>query len=288
MPGTPYPHLQGFRQGIRDLGYVEGRDIIVESRWAEGRSERLPDLAAELVLLKVEIIVTVGSTASRAAIKSTTSIPIVFAVTVDPLLPPAFVANLERPGGNVTGVTTFDPQQARTQLELLKEIVPGLTRVVLLGDQGTRGARMAANEEAARAMGLQPQVLGVGGPTPDLEGIFEAMKRERAEALLMLDNPVVTTHRRRIAELAAKHRLPTLFTRDHVDAGGLMAYGTSFAETGQSMAAYVDKILKGAKPGDLPVEIVMRPELIINLKTAREIGLTIPPQILRRASQLIQ
>ncbi len=287
-PGTPYAHLQGLQKGLGDLGYVEGRNIIIESRWTEGRLDRLPELAAELVRLKVDVIVTVGGVGARAAKDATTTIPVVFAVVVDPLVPPALVANLQRPGGNVTGFTTFDPQGARNRLELLKEAIPGLARVAILGDQGTRGTTIAANEDAARAVGLEPQVLLVGGPNPDLEGAFEAATRERANALVILESPVAATNRVRIGELAVKHRMPTLFPRDHVDAGGLIAYGASLAEAGRRMAAYVDRILKGAKPGDLPVEMVTRRELIINLRTAREIGVTIPPEVLRRADQVIQ
>jgi putative ABC transport system substrate-binding protein len=287
-PGTPLPALQAFQQRLGDLGYVEGRNIIVEYRWPEGRLDRLPELAAELVGLKVDVICVVGGVGAVAAKNATTTIPVVFAVVVDPVAG-GLVANLERPGGNVTGSSTFDPQGLyRRQLELLKEVIPGLARVTLLGDQGTRGASIKAAEDQARGVGLKPQVLRPGGPNPDLEGVFEAATKARADAMLILENPLTATHRRRIAELATKHRLPTLFPREHVDAGGLIAYGPSLAEAARLMAAYMDKILKGAKPGDLPVDLVTRRELIINLKTAREIGVTIPADVLKRADQVIQ
>jgi len=286
-PAAPSPPLQAFRQGLANLGYVEGRDIIIELRSAEGRLERFPELAAELVRLNVDVIALVGAVTARAAKKATTNIPIVFAVVVDPVADD-LVASLGRPGGNVTGLTTFDPQQPRKQLELLKEAIPGLVRVAILGDQGVSDALLKANEAAARALGLQPQGLKVAGPTPDLEGAFAAIRKERADAVLILEEPIVVVHRKRIAELAATYRLPTLFPRDRVDAGGLIGYGTSLAEAGRRMAGYVDKVIKGAKPGDLPVETIRRPELIINLKTAREIGVTIPPEVLKRADQVIQ
>ena len=286
-PAQPSPPLQAFQQGLANLGYVEGRDIIIELRFAGGRLERLPELAAELVRLNVDIIALVGAVTARAAKKATTKIPIVFAMVVDPVADDV-VANLERPGGNVTGITSFDPQQPRKQLELLKEAIPGLVRVALLGDQGVSDFLLKANEKQARALRLQPELLRVKGPTPDLEGAFAAMKKERADALLVLEEPINAAYRKQIAQLAAMHRLPTMFPGDRADAGGLIAYGTSVDEAARNMAGYVDKILKGAKPGDLAVEVLTRHRLIINLKTAREIGVTIPPQVLKRADQVIQ
>jgi len=286
-PAAPRPLLQAFGQGLANLGYVEGRDIIIELRFAEGRLERLPELAAELVRLNVDVITLVGAVTARAAKKATTNIPIVFAVVVDPIAD-GLVATLERPGGNVTGITSFDPQQARKQLELLKEAIPGLMRVALLGDRGVSDFLLKANEEQARALGLQPQGLKVAGPTPDLEGAFAAARKERADAVLILEEPIVVVHRKRIAELAATNRLPTMFPGDRADAGGLIAYGTRFDEAVGRMPAYVDRILKGAKPGDLAVEVLTRHRLTINLKTAREIGVTIPPEVLKRADQVIQ
>ncbi len=286
-PATPNLSLQAFRQGLGELGYVDGRDVIIETRWAEGRIEQLPALAAELVGLRVDVIVGVGAVVVRAAKGATTTIPIVMAVVIDPV-EAGLVASLERPGGNITGLTTFDPQEAGKKLELLKEVLPGLERVALLADQDIRDRPLKAHEDQARALGLHPQGLKLAGANPDLERVFEAMTRERANALLVLEQPATVAHRRRIAEMAVKHRLPTLFARASVDAGGLIGYGTSLAEASQRMAMYVDKILKGAKPRDLPVEVVVRHELVVNVRTAREIGVTIPPEVLKRANQTIQ
>ncbi len=286
-PAAPAPFLEAFRRGLSDLGYVEGRNVVTESRFAEGQLDRLRDLTAELVRLKVDVITMIGAVTVRAARNVTTNTPIVFAVVVDPVAD-GVVASMERPGGNVSGITSFDPQQPRKQLGLLKQAIPGLVRVAILGDQGVSEALLRANEEQARALGLQTQSLRVVGPTPDLDGAFAAVKRERADALLILEEPIVVVYRKRIAELAAKDRLPTLFARDWADAGGLIAYGTSLGEAAWRMAVYVDKILKGTKPGDLPVEVLTQHKLIINLKTAREIGVTIPPEVLKRADQIIQ
>jgi putative ABC transport system substrate-binding protein len=286
-PATPNLSLQAFRRGLGELGYVDRRDVIIETRWAEGRIEQLPALAAELVGLRVDVIVGVGAVVVRAAKSATTTIPIVMAVVIDPV-EAGLVASLERPGGNITGLTTFDPQEAGKKLELLKEVLPGLERVALLADQDIRDRPLKAHEDQARALGLHPQGLKLAGANPDLERVFEAMTRERANALLVLEQPATVAHRRRIAEMAVKHRLPTLFARASVDAGGLIGYGTSLAEASQRMAMYVDKILKGAKPRDLPVEVVVRHELVINVRTAREIGVTIPPEVLKRANQTIQ
>jgi putative tryptophan/tyrosine transport system substrate-binding protein len=286
-PTVPSPPLQAFRQGLSGLGYVEGRDIIIEARYSEGRVERFHELAAELVRLNVDVIAEVGAVTARAAMKTTTNIPIVFAVVVDPVAD-NLVASLERPGRNVTGITNFDPRQPRQQLELLKEALPGLKRVAILGDRGVSDALLKANEEQARALGLQTQSFKLAGPTPDFEGAFAAAKKERADAVLLLDEPIIGVNRKRIAELAATYRLPTMFGGDWVDAGGLIAYGTSFLEAAGRMPVYVDRILKGAKPGDLPVEKLTHYRLTINLKTAREIGVTIPPEVLKRADKVIE
>ena len=284
-PATPYAPLREFRQGLDELGYVDGRDVVIETRWADGRIDQLPALAAELVGLKVDIILGVGSVVGQAAKRATTTIPVVMAVVIDPVAV-GLVANLERPGGNLTGLTTFDPQEARKKLELLKEVVPGLARVALLGDQALRDTM--GHEEQARALGLQPQSLKIAGASPDLQGVFQAMERERADALLVLELPATVAHRRRIAELAAQQRLPTLFAGGFSDAGGLLGYGTSVTKAVRRLAVYVDRIVKGAQPADLPFEVVVRPELIVNLKTAHEIGVTIPPEVLKRADRVIQ
>ena len=285
--GRSLPLFEAFQKGLADLGYVEGQNIVIEPRFAEGQYERFPELFAELVRLNVDIVAVTGAVTARAAKKAVKDIPIVFAVVVDPVADDV-VRSLERPGGNLTGVTSFDPRQASKQLELLKETVPRLKRVAILGDQGVSEALMKASEEQARSLGLQPQLLRVAGPIPDLEGAFAAFKKERAEALLVLEEPVLGVHATKIAEMAAKARLPTLFPPSRVTAGGLIAYGTSQVEAIHRMSAYVDKILKGAKPGELSVETVTRYELIVNLKTAREIGITIPPEVVKRADRVIQ
>jgi putative ABC transport system substrate-binding protein len=281
------PHFEAFRRGLADLGYVEGRNIAIEPRFAEGQYERFPDLLAELVRLKVDIIAVTGAVTARAAKKAVKDIPIVFAVVVDPVADNV-VPNLERPGGNLTGTTSFDPQQAKKQLELLKEAIPGLRRVALLGDQGVSEALIKASEAQAQAMGLQTLRFRVAAPNPDLDGAFAAFRQEHADALLILEEPVVGVHAKRIAELAARDRLPTIFAPSRVGAGGLLAYGTSQVESIRRMAVYVDKVLKGANPGDLSVDRVTPYELIVDLKTARDIGVTMPPEVLKRADRVIQ
>jgi len=285
--GRSLPLFNAFRQGLADLGYVEGRDVVIEPRFAEGWYERFPELFEELVRLKVDVVAVTGAVTARAAQKAVTDIPIVFAVVVDPVADNV-VASLERPGRNITGVTSFDPQQATKQLELLREVIPGVRRVAVLGDQGVSEALMKASEQQAQALGLQSQRLRVAAPNPDLEGAFAAMRREHADALLVLEEPVPGVYAKEIAELAAKDRLPTMFAPSRVAAGGLIFYGTSQTEAIGHMAAYVDKILNGAKPAELPVETVTRYELIVNLKTAHEIGVAIPPGVLRRADRVIQ
>ena len=272
---------------IADSGYIAGRDVEIEQRFADGRSERFAEVASEIVGLGVDLIALVGAVTARAAMKATTSIPIVFAVVVDPVAD-GVVASLERPGGHVSGVTSFDPQQPRKQLEILKEAVPALTRVALLGDASVSEALLKANEEQARALGLVPTRLRLTAPNIDIEGVLTEVRRQDCGALVALEEPAVVLHRKRIAELAAKERLPTMFARDWADAGGLIAYGTSVVEAARCMAPYVDKILKGANAGDLPVKVVSGHELIFNLKTAREIGVTIPQGLLRRANRVIQ
>jgi putative ABC transport system substrate-binding protein len=285
--GRSLPLFEAFRQGLAELGYVEGRNVVIEPRFAEGQYERFPYLFAELVRLKVDVIAVTGAVTARAAKKAVTDIPIVFAVVVDPVADNV-VPSLERPGGNLTGVTSFDPQQAKKQLQLLKEAIPGLKRVAILGDQGVSEALMKASEGQAKEVGLQTQRFRVAAPNPDLEGAFAAMKQEHADALLVLEEPILGVQAKRIAELAAKDRLPTMFPPSRVSAEGLIAYGTSQVEAIHRMAAYVDKVLKGARPGELSVETVTRYELIVNLKTAQEIGVTIPPEVLKRADRVAQ
>jgi putative tryptophan/tyrosine transport system substrate-binding protein len=281
------PMFDVFRRELAVLGYVEGQNIIIEPRFVEGQYERVPELAADLVHLKVDVIAVQGAVTVRPLKKVVKDTPIVFAIVVDPVAEDV-VTNLERPGGNVTGVTTFDPQQPRKQLELLKEAIPGLKRVAFLGEQAIREDAIKAREEQAHALGLQTQRSRVAAPNPDLEGAFAAFRQGHADAVVVLEEPLVMNNRERISELAAKDRLPLMFPLSGEDAGGLIAYGTSFVEGYRRMAAYVDKVLKGAKPGELPVEAVNRYELVVNLKTAREIGVTIPPGVLKRADRVIQ
>jgi putative ABC transport system substrate-binding protein len=273
--------LQALRQGLDELSYVEGRDVVIETRWADGRIDQLPALAAELVGLREDILVGVGAVVARAAMSATRTIPIVIAVVIDP-------ANLvaERPGGNLTGLTTFDRQEARKKLALLLEVVPGLARVAILGDQAVRDTK--GHAEQARALGLQPQSRTIAGANPDLEAAFQAIRREHADAVLVVELPATVMHRKRIAELAAQQRLPTLFSGGSSDAGGLLGYGTRVTEAARRLAGYVDRIVKGAHPADLPFGVVERPELIVNLKTAQQIGLTIPPNVLARADRVLR
>ena len=285
--GRSLPLFEAFQHGLADLGYVEGRNLVVESRFAEGQLERLPELVAELVRLKLDVLAVTGAVTARAAKKAVTDIPIVFAVVVDPVADDV-VPNLERPGGNLTGVTSFDPQQASKQLELLREMLPGLRRIAILGDQGVSEALMKASEVQARTLGLEPQRLRVAGPSPNLAEAFATLRKERAEALLVLEEPVLGVYATTIAEMAVRDRLPTMFPPSRAAAGGLIAYGTSQVEAIHRMAAYVDKVLKGAKPGELPVERVTRYELTVNLKTAHQIGVTIPSDVVKRADRVVQ
>jgi putative ABC transport system substrate-binding protein len=285
--GRSLPLFDAFQQGLADLGYTEGKNIIIESRFAEGHYERFPEIFDELIRLKVDILAVTGAVTARAAKKATTDIPIVFSIVLDPVTDKV-VPSLEHPGGNITGVTCFDQQQATKQFGLLKEVIPNLKRVAILGDQGVSEALMKAGEEQARSLGLQPQRFRVAGPNPDLEAAFAAIKQEHADALLVLEEPVLGVYATQIAELAARDKLPTMFAPSRVGAGGLLSYGTSQTEAIRRMATYVDKILKGTKPADLPVQSVIRYELIVNLKTAKEIGITIPPDVLKRADRVIE
>ena len=223
--GRSLPLFDAFQQGLADLGYVDGKNIVIEARFAEGHYERFPEIFAELVRLKVDVLVVTGAVTARAAKKAVTDIPIVFAIVVDPVADNV-VSSMERPGGILTGVTTFDPQQATKQFELLKEVIPGLKRVAILGDQGVSEALIRASEEQAHALGLQSQRLRLTATT-DLERTFAAIKQEHADALLVLEEPVLGVHAPKIAELAAKEHLATLFPPSRVAAGGLLNYGTS-------------------------------------------------------------
>ena len=282
--------LAAVRQGLRDLGYVEGQNIAIEYRWAEGRFERLPDLAAELVRLKVDVIVSVVTQATLAAKNATGTIPIVLVAAGDPL-GSGLVASLARPGGNVTGPSSMYAELAGKQLELLKETVPKVSRVAVLWNPANavwQAQMLRQTEGAARALGLQVQLLEARGPD-ELEGAFAAMTRERASALLVQVDVIFALHARRIADLAAKRRVPAMYgSREHVEAGGLMSYAPNALDLFRRAATYVDKILKGAKPADLPVEQPTKFELVINLNTAKALGLTIPQSVLVRADEVIR
>jgi putative ABC transport system substrate-binding protein len=287
-PADPMsPLFEAFRQGLADLGYVEGKNVVIVPRFAKGQYEQFPGLVADLVRENVDILAVQGAVSVRAARKAAPDIPIVFAVVVDPVKDD-LVTNAERPGGNITGITTFDSQQPRKQLELLQQVVPGLKRVALLGDAGVSDAPMHACDEQARAMGLETLRFLLTAPNPDLDGAFAAMRKEHAEALLVLEVPVTGAYLKEIAQRAVGNRIPSLASPSRPDSGQLLAYGTSFSDGIRHMAVYVDKVLKGAKAGDLPVETLTRYKLIVNLKTAREIGVTVPPAVLKRADRVIE
>ena len=290
---TALGHLRdAFLQGLRDLGYVEGRNLVIEYRYAEGQLERFPALAAELVALKVEVLVAPPTPAAQAAKRATTTIPIVFAGAGDPVTS-GLVTSLARPGGNITGLSGLSPELVGKCLEQLKQAVPGVSRVAVLWQPGGQGERAEKDmlkeaEVAARALGMRLQFVEARG-TADFDRAFSDMTTARAGALTVLPSSMFNTERRRLADLAAKSRLPAVYQlREYVDAGGLMAYGANLADLNRRAAAYVDKILKGAKPADLPVEQATKFELVINLKTAKALGITIPQSVLLRADEVIQ
>jgi putative ABC transport system substrate-binding protein len=288
----PQP-TEAFRRGLHDLGYVEGRNILTEYRSAEGKPERLPVLASELIALKVDVIVAAGGTsAALAAKQATKTIPIVFPAVGDPVTS-GLIASLARPGGNLTGLALQSPELVGKCLEQIKEAVPWVSRVAVLWQPGNapeRADKEMLNEAdlAAGALGLKLYVVKARGPD-DFPRAFAEMKRRQVDALTVLSSPVFASERRRIAELAVKNRLPTVFAfRAYVDAGGLMSYGPNIADLFRRAATYVDKILKGAKPADLPVEQPTTFELVVNLKTAKALGLTIPSSMLGRANHVIE
>ena len=283
---------EAFRQGLREIGYIEGQNILIEYRSAEGQLDRLPALAAELVRLKVDVLLSEGTPPSVAAKGATKTIPIVFAASAD-AVGSGLVGSLARPGANITGLSFLAPETAAKSLQLLKEVVPGITRVAVLSHRGnpreaTRQIILKEAEVAARALAVNPQFLEVRGPD-DFEKAFSAMMRARAGGLTVVTSIMFLGERRRLVELAAKNRLPTVYPwREPVDAGGLLAYGPNLPDLFRRAAVYVDRILKGAKPADLPVEQPTKFELVINLKTAKAAGLTIPQSVLLRADQVIE
>ena len=288
-PSAIAARTEAFRQRLRELGYVEGKNIVIEFRYAEEKLDRIPTLAAELARLKVDVIATAGGTSTRAAKEATATIPIVMVQDNDPV-GNGFVASLARPGGNITGLATLAPEISGKQLELLKEIVPRLSGVAVFGASSNPGNAQSLKEMelAAGALGTKLQYLDVVDPK-DIETAFRAATKERAEAVLVLVSSVLNAQRKQVADLAVKHRLPAIYPfPEFVEAGGLMSYGVSFIDLHRRAALYVDKILKGAKPADLPVEQPTKFEFIINLKAAKEIGLTIPPNVLARADRVIR
>jgi putative ABC transport system substrate-binding protein len=278
-----------FLQGLRELGYEEGKNIVIEWRSAEGRLDRLAALAAELIRLKVDVIVTAGPSDTRAAKEATSTIPIVMTFDNDPV-GNGFIASLARPGGNITGLSTLAPELSSKQLELLKEIVPKLSRVAILGSSNNPGNTLVLREieDAAKTFGLKFQYLDLLDPNA-IEAAFRTASKGGAEAIVVLGIPLLNPQRKQLVELAVKNRLPAIYyTGDMVEAGGLMTYGVNRSDLTRRAATYVDKILKGTKPADLPVEQPRKFDFIINLKAAKQIGLTIPPNVLARADRVIR
>jgi putative tryptophan/tyrosine transport system substrate-binding protein len=280
--------IEAFRQGLRELNYVEGKNIVIDWLSAEGKGDRLPELAAELLRRKVDVIVTSGGNPTRAAKAATSTIPIVMTNDGDPV-GDGLVASLARPGGNITGLSTFAPELSGKRLEILREIVPKLSRVAVLGTRDTPGSpTLRELERAAKAFGVKLQYLNVQNPK-DIETAFRAASKERADAVLTVGNPILASQRTQIAEFAVKNRLPAIYHQSfYAEAGGLMFYGVNQLDLDRRAVTYVDKILKGAKPAELPVEQPSKFEFIINLKGAKQIGLTIPPNVLVRADRVIR
>jgi len=281
--------IEAFRQGLRELGYVEGKNIVIEYRYAEGKLDRLPALVAELIRLKVDVFVTGGPTVTRAAKEATATIPIVMLQDPDPV-GNGLVASLARPSGNITGLSSLTADLSGKLLELLQEILPKVSRVAVFETSTNIGnaQQLKETERAAEALGVKLQLLDVLGPK-DIETAFRAAGKGRADTALVLSGPVVSSHRKQLVELAVRSRLPAIyFTPEWVEDGGLMSYGVSFIDLNRRAATYVDKILKGRKPADLPVEQPKKFEFVVNLKAAKQIGLTIPPNVLARADRVIR
>jgi ABC-type uncharacterized transport system substrate-binding protein len=291
-PGVPAAASQlvaAFNQGLRERGYVEGQNIVVERRFAEARADRLSEIAAELVRLKLDVIVTASDGGIAAVRQQTQTIPIVMANSTNPV-ETGFVASLARPGGNVTGLSGVSPELSTKRLAFLKEAIPGLARVAFMWNPEVRGAVLdyKETESAARSLGLQLQSVEVSR-VGDIDRAPTALATGRAEALIVAGSPLTYINRARLASLAQKNRLPSMYSQsEYVEAGGLISYGPNLADGWRRAATYVDKILKGAKPGDLPVEQPIKFELVINLKTAKALGRTIPPSLLARADQVIE
>ena len=288
-PTTPDSSADALRQGLRNLGYIEGKNIVIEYRYFEGKVDRIPSLVAELLQLKLDVLVSVNTLAIRAFKQETKTIPIVIVINDDPVTT-GIVDSLARPGGNVTGLTRFTRELSGKRLQLLKEAVPKISRVGVLDDASTDiRASFQDFEPAARALKIHLQSLEIRGPNPDLAGAFQAAAKGRVNALITVRTALLIRYRKQIADLVIKNRLPSMWEgSDFVEAGGLMSYSSSDAEVFRRAAYHVDRILNGTKPADIPVEQPTKFELIINLKAAKQIGLTIPPNVLVRADKVIQ
>jgi putative ABC transport system substrate-binding protein len=288
-PSALAGRLDGFRQGLRELGYSEGKNILIEWRSGEGGVERRREIAAELVRLKLDVLVSPGPSVTRSLREATSTVPIVMAQDTDPV-GSGFVASLAKPGGNITGLSALAPETTGKQLALMKEIRPKLSRVAIIGNSNNPGDAQTLREAVLAAGALQVYLLYLDVLDPkDVDGAFQAAAKERADAVMVLGNPVLNANRKRVVDLAAKHRMLASYARpEYVEAGGLMYYGTNYNDLYRRAAYYVDKILKGAKPGDLPVEQPTKFEFIVNLNAAKQIGVTIPPGVLAKADRIIK
>ena len=289
-PGDPSPWFDAFRQGLRGLGYVEGKNVLIERRYAEGRLDRMPGLVNELVQQKVDVIVAVNNVVIRAAREATKTVPVVMLSSIDPVAA-GYVDSFAHPGGNITGLAYLSRDLSAKRVELLKELLPRMSRVAVLWDPAGPGPTIAFKEykAAARAFSLELRSLEVRGPNPDFEGAFQAAKTAHAEALIVVGNALMAQHVKQVVELATKYRLPSMTEeRRYVNAGGLISYGTNAADLYRRAAGYVVEILKGARPGDLPLTPPAKFEIFINLKTAQQLGLVIPQHVLIRADKVIK
>jgi putative ABC transport system substrate-binding protein len=290
VPSVPGPNVEAFRRGLRDLGYIDGENILIEFRYADGNRDRISTLVTELVQLKVDVLISGDSPAIRAAKQATKTIPVIMVINQDPVAT-GLVDSLARPGGNITGISRLTRELGGKRLELLKELIPGISRVGILWDVEAEGPNISFKEYQAAARGLRMQLLSleVRRPQPDLEGAFQSAIKERARALITIGNSMLNRRQEQIANYAIKHRLPSVYDSSlWIEPGGLISYSSDNAESYRRAAVYVDKILKGAKPADLPVEQPTKFELVINLKTAKQIDLTIPPNVLARADRVIR
>ena len=289
LANEPWPPIEGLQQGLRELGYIDGQNLRFEYRWAEGRSERFRALATDLVSLKVDAIVTWGTPATVAARQATTTIPIVMGAIGDPI-GAGVVSSLARPGGNVTGLSALTAELEAKRLELLKELLPSVSRVAVLSNPANPYCVIAVKHArlGAQALGLKLDVVEMQ-ETGDLDRALLAVSQQHPDAALVIADPVLVSHRKRIAEFMTKNRLPAAYTyREHTEAGGLISYSTNYYDSFRRAAAYVDKIFKGAKPGDLPIEQPTKFELVVNMKTAKALGIKIPNSILLRADKVIE